>query len=110
MDCVQTVRLNFGTVFEQLGLKFQDCSRIGRTEFSEMFSGVFRLWKVPLVKSLLKQIVFMGHLMCKDILVNFTSYYRCPYRMGLARKVLLESKFVRYSRLESPVYVLWLKR
>ena len=31
------------------------------------------------------------------------------YRMGLARKVLLESKFVRYSRFESPVYVLWLK-
>ena len=57
-----------------------------------------------------KNIVFMGHLMCRDILVNFTSYYRCPYRMGLARKVLLESKFVRYSRFESPVYVLWLKR
>ena len=53
---------------------------------------------------------FMGHLMCRDILVNFTSYYRCPYRMRLARKVLLETKFVRYSRFESPVYVLWLKR
>ena len=52
----------------------------------------------------------MGHLMCRDILVNFTSYYRCPYRMGLARKVLLESKFVRYSHFESPVYVLWLER
>ena len=48
--------------------------------------------------------------MCRDILVNFTSYYQCPYRMGLARKVLLESKFVRYSHFESPVYVLWLKR
>ena len=47
--------------------------------------------------------------MCRDILVNFTSYYRCSYRMRLARKVLLESKFVRYSRFESPVYVLWLK-
>ena len=35
--------LNFGTVFGQFGLKFQDCSRTGRTEFSEMFSGVFRL-------------------------------------------------------------------
>ena len=46
--------------------------------------------------------------MCRDILVNFTSYYRCPYRMGLARKVLLESKFVRYSRFESPVDILWL--
>ena len=52
----------------------------------------------------------MGHLMCSDILVNFTSYYRCPYRMGLARKILLESKFVRYSHFESPVCVLWLKR
>ena len=48
--------------------------------------------------------------MCRDILVNFTSYYRCPYRMRLARKVLLESKFVRYSCFESPVYVLSLKR
>ena len=51
---------------------------------------------------------FYGAFMCRDILVNFTPYYRCPYRMGLARKVLLESKFVRYSRFESPVYVLWL--
>ena len=32
--------------------------------------------------------------MCKGILVNFTSYYQCPYLMGLARKVLLELKFV----------------
>ena len=48
--------------------------------------------------------------MCRDILVNFTLYYRCPYRMGLARKILLESKFVRYSHFESHVYVLWLKR
>ena len=29
--------LNFETVFGQFGLKFQDCSRTGRTEFSEMF-------------------------------------------------------------------------
>ena len=57
---------------------------------------------------MLKQIVFMGHLMCRDILVNFTPYYRCPYRMRLARKVLLELKFIRYSRFESRVYVLWL--
>ena len=39
--------------------------------------------------------------MCKDILINFTSYYRCPYRMELARKVLLESKFIRYSHFEN---------
>ena len=36
--------LNFETVFEQFGLKFQDCSRTGRTEFPEMFSGVLRLY------------------------------------------------------------------
>ena len=64
----------------------------------------------PLSQKVAKTNSFYGALMCRDILVNFTSYYRCPYRMGLARKVLLESKFVRYSRFESPVYVLWLKR
>ena len=36
--------MNFGTVFGQFGLKFQDCSRTGRTKFLEMFSGVFRLY------------------------------------------------------------------
>ena len=36
--------LNFGTVFGQFRLKFQDCIRTGRTEFSEIFSGVFRLY------------------------------------------------------------------
>ena len=36
--------MNFGTIFEQFGLKFQECSRTSRTEFSEMFSGVFRLY------------------------------------------------------------------
>ena len=36
--------LNFGTVFEQFGLKFQDFIPIVRTEFSEMFSGVFILY------------------------------------------------------------------
>ena len=64
----------------------------------------------PLSQKFAKNIVFMGHLMCRDILINFTSYYQCLYRMGLARKVLLESKFVRNSRFESSVYVLWLKR
>ena len=43
-DCVGQFGLNFGTVFRQLGLKFQDCSRIGRTKFSELFLGVFRLY------------------------------------------------------------------
>ena len=36
--------LNFGTVFGQFWLKFQDFIQIVRTEFSEMFSGVFRLY------------------------------------------------------------------
>ena len=102
--------LNFGTVLGQFGLKFQDCSRTGRTEFSEMFRVFLDSLESLLSQKLTKTIVFIGHLMCRDILVNFTSYYRCPYRMGLTRKVLLESKFVRYSRFESPVYVLWLKR
>ena len=60
----------------------------------------------PLSQKFAKKIVFMGHLMCRDILVNLTSYYRCPYRMGPTRKVLLESKFVRYNRFESPMHVL----
>ena len=29
--------LNFGTVYGQFGLKFQECSRTSRKEFSEMF-------------------------------------------------------------------------
>ena len=29
--------LNFDTVYGQFGLKFQECSRTSRTEFSEMF-------------------------------------------------------------------------
>ena len=40
--------LNLETVFGQFRLKFQDCSRTGRTEFSEMFSGVFRLYEKSL--------------------------------------------------------------
>ena len=98
-------RLNFRTVFGQFGLKFQDCSRTGRKNFQKCFR-VF----LDSMESPFSQKFVMGHLMCRDILVNFTSYYRCPYRMRLTRKDLLESKFVRYSRFESPVYVLWLKR
>ena len=40
--------LNFGTVFGQFGLIFLDCIRTGWTEYSEMFSGVFRLYGKPL--------------------------------------------------------------
>ena len=36
--------MNFGTVFGQFELKFQDCSWTGQTKFSKMFSGVFRLY------------------------------------------------------------------
>ena len=91
-------------------MKFKDCSQTSRTKFSEMFRVFLDSMESLLSQKFAKIDSFMGHLMCRDILVNFTSYYRCPYRMGLARKVLLESKFVRYSRFESPVYVLWLKR
>ena len=102
--------LNFKTVFSQFRLKFQDYSRTSRTKFSEMFRVFLDYMESSLSQKFAKTNSFYGHLMCRDILVNFTSYYRCPYRMGLARKVLLELKFVRYSHFESPVYVLWLKR
>ena len=36
--------LNFETFFGQFGLKFKDFIQIVRTEFSEMFSGVFKLY------------------------------------------------------------------
>ena len=55
----------------------------------------------PLSQKFAKTDSFMRHLMCMDILVNFTSYYQCPYRMGLAGKILLESKFVRYNRFKA---------
>ena len=93
--------LNIRTVLGRFELKFQECSRTSRTEFSEMFRVFLDPTESPLSQKLAKQIVFMGHLMCRDILINFTSYYRCPYRKGLARKVLLESNFVRYSHCES---------
>ena len=37
-------RLNFGIVFLQFGLKFQDFIQTVRKKFSEMFSSVFRLY------------------------------------------------------------------
>ena len=52
--------LNFETVFEQFGLKFQDCSRKCRTKFSEMFSGVFRLYGKSLESKLAKTDSFYG--------------------------------------------------
>ena len=53
--------LNFRTVFGQFGLKFQDCSRTGRTKFSKMFSDVFRLFgKSPLSQKFAKTYSFYG--------------------------------------------------
>ena len=46
--------LNFGTVFGQFGLKFQDCSRAGRTEFSEMFRVFLDSLESPLCQKLTK--------------------------------------------------------
>ena len=103
-------RLNFGTVFGHFILKFQDCSQTSRTKFSKMFRVFLDSMESPFSQNFGKTYSFYGVFMCRDILINFTSYYRCPYRIGLTRKVLLESKFVRYSRFESSVYVLWLKR
>ena len=46
--------LNFETVFGQFGLKFQDCSRTGRTEFSEMFRVFLDSLESPLSQKLTK--------------------------------------------------------
>ena len=67
--------LNFGTVFGHFRLKFQDCSRTSRTKFSEMFRVFLDSMESPLSQKLAKTDSFYGHLMCRDILVNFTSYY-----------------------------------
>ena len=49
--------LNFGTVFGQFGLKFQECSR---TEFSEMFRVFLDPMKSPLSQKLAKTDSFYG--------------------------------------------------
>ena len=46
--------LNFGTVFGQFGLKFQDCSQTGQTEFSEMFRVFLDSLESPLSQKLTK--------------------------------------------------------
>ena len=46
--------LNFGTVFRQFGLKFQECSRTSRTEFSEMFRVFLDFMESPLSQKLTK--------------------------------------------------------
>ena len=102
--------LNFGTIFSQFRLKFQDYSRTSRTKFSEMFREFLDSMESSLSQKFAKKDSFYGAFNVWGQFVNLTSYYRCPYRMGLACKVLLESKFVRDSRFEIPMYVLWLKR
>ena len=52
--------LNFGTVFGQFGLKFQDCSRTGRIEFSEMFRVFLESLESPLSQKLTKTYSFYG--------------------------------------------------
>ena len=47
--------LNFGTVFEQFGLKFQECSRTSRTEFSEMFRVFLDSMESPLSQKFAKK-------------------------------------------------------
>ena len=52
--------LNFETVFGQFGLKFQDCSWIGRIEFSEMFRVFLDSLESPLSQKLTKTYSFYG--------------------------------------------------
>ena len=52
--------LNFGTVFRQFGLKFQECSRTSRTEFSEMFQEFLDSLKSPFSQKLTKTDSFYG--------------------------------------------------
>ena len=52
--------LNFETVFGQFGLKFQECSRISRTEFSEMFRVFLDPMESSLSQKLAKTYSFYG--------------------------------------------------
>ena len=52
--------LNFGTVYGQFRLKFQDYSRTSWIKFSEMFSGVFRLYGKSLSQKFAKTDSFYG--------------------------------------------------
>ena len=47
-------RLNFGTVFGQFRLKFQDCSRTSRTKFSEIFRVFLGSMESPLSQKFAK--------------------------------------------------------
>ena len=50
--------LNFGTVFGQFKLKFQDCSRTSRTKFSEMFRVFLDSMESPLSQKFAKTYSF----------------------------------------------------
>ena len=52
--------LNFGTVFGQFGLKFQECSRTSWTEFSERFRVFLDSLESPLSQKLTKTDSFYG--------------------------------------------------
>ena len=52
--------LNFGTVLGQFGLKFQECSRTSRTEFSEMFRVFLDPMESPFSQKLTKTDSFYG--------------------------------------------------
>ena len=52
--------LNFGTVFGQFGLKFQECSRTSRIEFSEMFREFLDSLESPLSQKFAKTDGFYG--------------------------------------------------
>ena len=52
--------LNFGNVFGQFRLKFQDYSRISRTKFSKMFRVFLYSMESPLSQKLVKTDSFYG--------------------------------------------------
>ena len=52
--------LNFETVYGKFGLKFQECSRTSRTEFSEMFREFLDSLESPLSQKLSKTDSFYG--------------------------------------------------
>ena len=52
--------LNFGTVFGLFRLKFQECSRTSRIEFSEMFRVFLDSLKSPLSQKFAKTDSFYG--------------------------------------------------
>ena len=52
--------LNFRTIYGQFGLKFLECSRTSRTEFSEMFREFLDFLESPLSQKLTKTNSFYG--------------------------------------------------